>query len=227
MRILVIEDEPKIARAIKSGLAQEGYAVDIENDADSGLGAALSQPYDLMIIDRMLPGSMEGAEICREIRQKNIHTPILLLTAKDRVSDKVEGLDMGADDYLIKPFFFDELLARSRALMRRPPQTTGTVLSVADLTLDTVSYEVKRKDKLINLSSKEYALLEYMMRNAGRIINKETIISHVWDFDADVLPNTVEVYIGYLRNKIDKPFKESPLIHTQRGFGYRLGERGN
>lgn len=222
MRILVVEDEPKIASAIKRGLVQESYAVDIEHDADGGLGAALNEPYDLMIIDRMLPGSMEGAEISEQVRQHGIHTPILLLTAKGQISDRVTGLNAGADDYLIKPFSFDELLARVRALLRRPTRTTGTILRVADLSLDTVAYEVKRASKLIELSSKEFALLEYLMRNTNQILSKDTIISHVWDFDADVLPNTVEVYIGYLRNKIDRPFKGPSLIHTRRGFGYRL-----
>jgi DNA-binding response OmpR family regulator len=147
-----------------------------------------------------------------------------LLTAKDQISDRVEGLNAGADDYLIKPFSFDELVARVKALLRRPKQSKGTVLKVADLSLDTISYEVRRGKKLISLSSKEYALLEYLMRNKNRVLSKDNIISHVWDFDADILPNTVEVYIGYLRSKIDKPFKKSPsLIHTVRGFGYKLG----
>lgn len=220
-----MEDEPKIAAAIKNGLVQEKYAVDIEYDGDSGLGAALSEPYDLMIIDRMLPGDVEGTEICRQVRDSGLHTPILLLTAKGSVSDRVEGLDAGADDYLVKPFAFDELLARVRALMRRPPETKGRVLKVGDLSLDTVTFEVKRAEKIIELSGKEFSLLEYLMRNAGRVLSKDSIIAHVWDFDADVLPNTVEVYIGYLRNKIDKPFKRPSLIHTQRGFGYRIGER--
>ena len=218
----MIEDEHKIAGAIKQGLVQEKYAVDIEYDADSGLGAALNETYDLMIIDRMLPGSMEGLDICREVRAANIHTPILLLTAKDRVHDRVDGLNTGADDYLIKPFSFEELLARIRALLRRPVQTKGNVLKVGDLTLDTVNYEVRRAGELINLSSKEYALLEYLMRNHNRVLSKDTIISHVWDFDADILPNTVEVYMGYLRNKVDKPFKGPNLLHTLRGFGYKL-----
>ncbi len=222
MRVLLIEDEHKIAGAIKQGLVQEKYAVDIEYDADSGLGAALNETYDLMIIDRMLPGSMEGLDICREVRAANIHTPILLLTAKDRVHDRVDGLNTGADDYLIKPFSFEELLARIRALLRRPVQTKGNVLKVGDLTLDTVNYEVRRAGELINLSSKEYALLEYLMRNHNRVLSKDTIISHVWDFDADILPNTVEVYMGYLRNKVDKPFKGPNLLHTLRGFGYKL-----
>jgi DNA-binding response OmpR family regulator len=223
MRILVVEDEHKIANAIKQGLVQENYAVDVEYDADSGLGAALNEGYDVMIIDRMLPGTMEGIGICKEIRQAGIHTPILLLTARDQTRDKVEGLNAGADDYLVKPFSFEELLARIRALLRRPVQTSGTVLKVGDLTLDPVKFEVKRGIKQLELSAKEFALLEYMMRNSNRVLTKDNIISHVWDFDADILPNTVEVYMGYLRSKIDKPFKK-PLLHTQRGFGYILKE---
>lgn len=224
MRILVVEDEHKIANAIKQGLIQENYAVDLEYDADAGLGAALHESYDVMILDRMLPGALEGLEICRQVRKSGIHTPILLLTAKDQTSDRVEGLNAGADDYLVKPFSFEELLARVRALMRRPAATAGEVLKVADLSLNPVRYEVKRGGKTLNLSAKEFALLEYMMRNPGRVLTKENIISHVWDFDADVLPNTVEVYIGYLRNKIDKPFRRQ-LIHTHRGFGYLLGAK--
>lgn len=225
MRILVIEDEHKIANALKRGLSQEKFAVDVEYDADTGLGAALGESYDLMIIDRMLPGSIEGLDICRKVREKGIHTPILLLTAKDQIHDKVEGLNAGADDYLVKPFSFEELLARIRALLRRPQENTGNILKVKDLALDSLNYTVSRGGKPITLSAKEFALLEYMMRNAGRILPKENIIAHVWDFDADILPNTVEVYIGYLRNKIDKPFAGPPLIHTLRGFGYRLGAK--
>ncbi|MBX4190598.1 response regulator transcription factor [Candidatus Saccharibacteria bacterium] len=224
MRILVVEDEHKIANAIKQGLVQESYAVDIEYEADSGLGAALNEAYDVMIIDRMLPGSIEGLDICRQVRQAGINTPILILTAKDQTKDKVEGLNAGADDYLVKPFSFEELLARVRALMRRPPQTTNNILKVDDLTLDPARFEVKRSGKQLGLSAKEFALLEYMMRHCGQVLTKDNIISHVWDFDADVLPNTVEVYIGYLRNKIDKPFKK-PLLHTRRGFGYVLGNQ--
>ena len=222
MRVLVIEDEHKIANAIKQGLAQEKFAVDVEYDGDSGLGAALSVPYDLLVIDRMLPGSVEGLDICRQVRAKGIHTPIIFLTAKDQIRDRVAGLDAGADDYLVKPFSFEELLARIRALLRRPQETTGTVLTVGNLSLDTVSYDVKRDGQSIRLSTKEFALLEYLMRNAGRVLNKDNIIAHVWDFDADILPNTVEVYICYLRNKVDKPFKKPGLIQTLRGFGYKL-----
>jgi DNA-binding response OmpR family regulator len=224
MRVLIIEDEHKIANAIKQGLMQEKYAVDVEYDSDSGLGAALNESYDVMIIDRMLPGNLEGIDIARQVRQTNIHTPILLLTAKDQTRDRVEGLNAGADDYLVKPFSFEELLARVRALMRRPAETAGSTLKVGDLTLDPVNYEVSRAGQKLNLSAKEFALLEYMMRNSNRVLSKDNIISHVWDFDSDVLPNTVEVYIGYLRAKIDKPFSR-PLLHTQRGFGYILGSR--
>jgi DNA-binding response OmpR family regulator len=224
MRVLIIEDEHKIANAIKQGLMQEKYAVDVEYDSDSGLGAALNESYDVMIIDRMLPGSLEGIDIARQVRQTNIHTPILLLTAKDQTRDRVEGLNAGADDYLVKPFSFEELLARVRALMRRPAETAGSTLKVGDLTLDPVNYDVSRAGQKLNLSAKEFALLEYMMRNSNRVLSKDNIISHVWDFDSDVLPNTVEVYIGYLRAKIDKPFSR-PLLHTQRGFGYILGSR--
>src|SRR5574337_1022767 len=193
MRILVVEDEHKIANALKQGLSQEKYAVDVEYNGDDGLGAALNESYDIMIIDRMLPGSVEGVDICREVRRAGIHTPILLLTAKDQIADRVEGLNAGADDYLIKPFSFEELLARIRALLRRPEKTGGNVLKVGDLSLDTVGYGVFRGNTRIDLSAKEFALLEYMMRNAGRVLSKDKIISHVWDFDADVLPNTVEV----------------------------------
>jgi DNA-binding response OmpR family regulator len=225
MRILVVEDEHKIANAIKKGLEQERYAVDVEYDGDSGLGAALNEAYDVMVIDRMLPGSVEGMEICRQVRQAGNHTPILLLTAKDQIKDRVEGLNAGADDYLIKPFSFEELLARVRALMRRPAEAQTNVIKVADLTLDTINFEVKRDGQKIDLSAKEFALLEYMMRNSHRVLSKDNIISHVWDFDSDILPNTVEVYMGYLRCKVDKPFSK-PLLHTNRGFGYSIQDKG-
>lgn len=222
MRILVIEDDHKIAMAIKRGLEQESYAVDVSFDGKDGLGNALTFEYDVMIVDRMLP-EVDGKVIVEKVRAKKINTPIIFLTAKDKVGDRVEGLNAGADDYLIKPFAFEELIARVRALMRRPQKVEDTVLSVGNLTLDTSRFTVMRGDKEISLSSKEFALLEYMMRNPGRILTKDNIIAHVWDYDADILPNTVEVYIGYLRNKIDRPFKKMPpLIHTNRGFGYKL-----
>lgn len=221
MRILVVEDEHKIAGALKRGLEQERYAIDIAYDGEDGLASARAENYDLILLDRMLPGK-DGLAVCQELRKDGNHTPILMLTAKDHVRDRVQGLDAGADDYLVKPFSFEELLARVRALLRRPHETAETVLKVADLTLDPASFAVMRSGKQILLSGKEFALLEYLMRNAGRVLSKETIMSHVWDFDADILPNTVEVYIGYLRNKIDKPFPAPNLIRTRRGFGYTL-----
>jgi DNA-binding response OmpR family regulator len=224
MRILVIEDEHKIARAIKKGLEQESYAVDLAFDGAYGYDLAATEDYDVIVLDLMLP-KKDGLSICRELRAAGIHTPIIMLTARGQLHERVEGLDSGADDYLVKPFSFAELLARIRALTRRPRNALDTVLSAGDLTLDTVTYEVKRGGIPIALSRKEFALLEYLLRNKGRILSKDQIINHVWDFDADVLPNTVEVYIGYLRNKIDRPFRNSPpLIKTVRGFGYKIEE---
>lgn len=223
MRIVVIEDEVKIAHAIKRGLELKGYAVDAVYDADTGLSYALDTDYDLVILDRMLPGTMDGVELCRRVRAEGNGIPILMLTARGTLGDKVEGLNSGADDYLVKPFSFDELVARVKALLRRPPAHTGTVMKADDLSVDTVSYQVKRGKQEIRLSSKEYALLEYLLQNKGRVVTKDMVINHVWDQDAYVLPNTVEVYIGYLRNKIDRPFPErKPLLHTMRGFGYKL-----
>lgn len=222
MRVLLVEDETKIATAIKRGLEQEAYAVDMVHNADDGLSYALSEDYDLIILDRMLPGLIEGAEICREVRANGINTPILMLTAKDQVRDRVEGLNAGADDYLVKPFVFEELLARLRALLRRPQGQTGDIFTLDDLTVDTARHEVTRAGQPIQLSSREYALLEYLVRNANVLVSKQSLVNHVWDYDADILPNTVEVYIGYLRNKIDRPFKGPALIHTVRGFGYKL-----
>lgn len=224
MRILLVEDDHKISTAIRQGLEQESFAVDTEYDADSGLSAALAEEYDLIILDRMLPGSMEGVDVCKQIRLEGNHTPILLLTAKDEVRDRVAGLNAGADDYLPKPFAFEELLARMRALLRRPQDNLGTTLQYDMLLLDTNTYEVSRDGETILLSRREFALLEYLLRNAGKLLTKDSIIKHVWDFDADILPNTVEVYIGYLRNKVDKPFDGEPLINTVRGYGYRLGK---
>ena len=223
MNILLVEDEHKIANAIKQGFRQETYACEVCYDGESGLAAAIGGEYDVIILDLMLPG-LDGIEICKQIRAKGIHTPILMLTAKGQIRDRVTGLNAGADDYLTKPFAFAELLARVRALLRRPGDTIGNVLQVEDLSLDTITYEVKRGTTPLKLSQTEYALLEYLMRNPARVLSKETIINHVWDFDADILPNTVEAYIGYLRNKIDRPFpKSEPLIQTIRGFGYKLG----
>jgi DNA-binding response OmpR family regulator len=223
MRILVVEDEQKIASAVKRGLELKGFAVDTVFDGDNGLSYALDPDYDLVILDRMLPGSIDGVGICTAMRTQKISTPVLMLTARGTIGDRVEGLNSGADDYLVKPFSFDELTARVRALLRRPKQQLGATMEVGDLTMDTVSYAVKRGAADIKLSHKEFALLEYLMHHSGQVITKEMIISHVWNEDADILPNTIEVYIGYLRNKIDRPFKQlPPLLHTIRGFGYKL-----
>lgn len=224
MRILVVEDEQKIANAVKRGLELKGYAVDAVYDGDSGLSYGLDADYDLIVLDRMLPGSIDGTEVCQKLREQNIHTPIIMLTARGTIGDKVEGLNSGADDYLVKPFSFDELNARVRALLRRPPIQVGSILTLDNLTMDTTTYEVRRGDDIVKLSSKEFALLEYLLHHPNRVITKEMIINHVWDESSDILPNTIEVYIGYLRNKIDRPFPQyKPLLHTLRGFGYKLG----
>lgn len=223
MRLLVIEDEHRIANTIKKGLEQEKYAVDVTYTGNEGFDLAATEEYDAIILDWMLP-EMDGMTICKELRKKQIHTPLLLLTAKSQIHDKVEGFDAGADDYLTKPFAFEELLARIRALTRRPKNLLNDTLHVEDLKLDMKQFSVERDGKQIQLSSKEFALLEYLMRHAGTILTKDQIINHVWDYDADILPNTVEVYIRNLRNKVDKPFNtKKPLITTVRGFGYKIG----
>ena len=222
MRILVVEDEHKIAQALKEGLEQESYAVDVAYDGEDGLNAALNDEYDLILLDVMLP-KLDGFEVCKQLREAGTHTPILMLTAKDQNRDIVQGLNTGADDYLPKPFSFEVLLARVRALLRRPHDKLGEVLQLEDLSLDTTSKVVSRAGQTISLSTKEYALLEYLLRNQNRVLSKNNIITHVWDFDADILPNTVEVFIAYLRAKVDRPFKGPHLIQTVRGFGYKLG----
>lgn len=221
MRLLVVEDDQTIARAIKDGLEQESFAVDIVHDGEEAYLSAVEDDYDLIILDIMLPG-MNGNEVAKKLRGKKINSPILMLTAKGEIPDKVRGLNTGADDYMTKPFSFEELLARVRALLRRPTNRLGEVLEAGDLRLDTLSRQAKRGNKTLQLSSKEYALLEYLMRNQGMVLSKHNIINHVWDFDADILPNTVEVFIKYLRDKIDKPFKGPAHIKTIRGFGYKV-----
>jgi DNA-binding response OmpR family regulator len=226
MKILIVEDEHKIANSIKKGLEQEAVVADVAFDGEEGFDLATTSQYDVIILDLMLP-KMTGLEICKKLREMNNHTPILILTAKGEIEDKVEGLNSGADDYLVKPFAFTELLARIKALNRRPPKSIGTLLKFEDLSLNTLTYEVKRGDVLINLSKKEYALLEYMLRHPNITLTKDQLINDVWDYEADVLQNTVEVYIGYLRNKIDRPFKDrSSLIQTVRGFGYKISQKG-
>ncbi len=223
MKVLVIEDEHKIANSIKRGLEQENFIVDVAYDGEKGFDLATDNTYDVIILDVMLP-KIDGITICKLLREEeNIHTPILMLTAKGQVEDKVEGLNAGADDYLPKPFAFTELLARLHALNRRPPKTTSAILKAGDLTVNTQTLDVTRNSQTIELSKTEYTLLEYLIRNKNKTLTKDQIIDHVWPYDADILPNTVEVYIGYLRNKIDKPFPQSKqLIKTVRGFGYKI-----
>jgi len=222
MRILIVEDEHKIAAAIKKGLEQENFAVDVAYDGEEGYDFASTEEYSVIVLDIMLP-KLNGIEICARLRKADIKTPILMLTAKDEVDDKVHGLNSGADDYLPKPFAFSELVARIRALSRRPKSLLGNTLKVGNLELDRNTFEVTRDGKQISLSKKEFALLEFLMRNSGQTLSKGSIIQNVWNFDADVLPNTVEVYIRYLRQKIDRPFpNKSPMIKTVRGFGYKI-----
>lgn len=224
MRVLVVEDEVKIAQAVKRGLELKGFAVDTVGDADTGLSYAVDDDYDIILLDRMLPGSMDGAEVAKRARAEGQQAPILMLTARGSVADRVSGLNSGADDYLVKPFSFEELVARMQALLRRPAAANSPTLSSGNLSLDPASFEVKRGGQPIKLSHKEFALLEYLLRNAGQVVTKDMIIAHVWNEDSLVLPNTVEVYIGYLRNKIDRPFADQPpLLQTLRGFGYKLG----
>lgn len=222
MKILVVEDEHRIAASIKKGLELEKYAVDTAYTGTDGYDLAISEEYDCIVLDLMLPG-MNGIEVCTRLRSENIHTPIIMLTAKGQLQDKLSGLNSGADDYLTKPFAFEELIARIRALVRRPKKTVSAVLELGTLSLNTTTYEVKRSGRIISLSSKEFSLLEYLLRHANTVVTKDQIISHVWDYEADILPNTVEVYVKNLRSKIDVPFAgEKALIQTVRGFGYKL-----
>jgi DNA-binding response OmpR family regulator len=224
MKILVVEDEHRIANAVKTGLNQEKYTVDVAYEGQTGFDLALTEDYTVIILDLMLP-KMDGLSVCRQLRKNNVHTPILILTAKGQLQDKVNGLNSGADDYLVKPFSFEELLARIKALSRRPKPIQNDLLAVADLEMNTSLFIVKRNSTLINLSSKEYSILEYLMRHHGQILSKDQIVSHVWDYESDILPNTVEAFIKNIRKKIDLPFTNLPkLIHTVRGFGYSLKE---
>lgn len=220
MKVLIVEDEHRIASSIKKGLEMENFVVDVAYDGVEGLDLASTGDYDCVLLDLMLPG-MNGLEVCRRLREERIHTPVLILTAKGELDDKIKGFDVGADDYLTKPFSFEELLARVHALTRRSQTVFHPVLEVDDLRLDSRSFEVIRQGVKILLSRKEYAVLEYLMRNRGRVVSKDEIISHVWEYDADILPNTVEVFIKNLRRKIDRPFERN-LIKTVRGFGYKI-----
>ncbi|NOY75387.1 MAG: response regulator transcription factor [Kiritimatiellaeota bacterium] len=224
MKILLVEDDKKTAEFIINGLKQSGYVIDHVSDGEQGLFKATSRTYDAMVVDLMLP-KMDGYALIVEIRHRNISTPIIILSAKNSVDDRIKGLNRGSDDYLVKPFSFSELLARLHALIRRANAVADpTVLKVATLTLDLLSRKVTRNDKRIDIQPLEFALLEYLMRHAGRVVSKTMIMESVWDYNFDPQTNVVEVRICKLREKIDKPF-DKDLIHTMRGFGYVLEER--
>jgi heavy metal response regulator len=222
MRILLVEDDKKVASFIRKGLEEEGYAVDVAADGEAGLFMGLDRLHDLIILDVMLP-KKPGFQVLRELRQAKVATPVLMLTARDTVEDKVQGLDAGADDYLTKPFVFAELLARVRALLRRGAEARSPRLQVADLVLDPATRSVTRSGQSITLTNREFALLEYLMRNAGRVLTRTAITEHVWDYDFDSGTNVIDVYVNYLRKKIDAGH-EPKLLHTVRGVGYVLRE---
>ena len=224
MRVLIVEDERKIARSIKKALEQESFAVDVCYDGTSAAQMVREEPYDVAIIDRMIPGEYSGIDIIKMMRNASNFTPVIILSALKSTEDKTAGLYAGADDYLIKPFAIEELIARVRSLLRRPSTQYSTLLTCGDLTVNTTNREVNRAGKRIDLTMKEYAILEFMIRNVDSSLSKDVIIEHAWDSEADVQPNTVEVYMKYLRNKIDAPFPTN-LIHTAYGIGYRLGEK--
>lgn len=220
MRVLVVEDEPGIAKFIRQGLSEAGYVVDVASDGEDGLNYALATEYDIIVLDILLP-RMDGLRILKELRSRSVKTPVLLLTARDTVDDRVRGLDAGADDYLVKPFAFSELLARIRALLRRPPLQVDTVLQVGNLELDNAQRQVRRAGRLIELSPREFTLLEYLMRHPDQVLTRTQIAQYVWEFDFYSDFKVVDVYIGYLRRKVDRGV-DRPLIHTVRGVGYRL-----
>jgi heavy metal response regulator len=220
MRLLVVEDEKKVARFVKKGLEEEGYAVDVAPDGEEGLAMALDGVHDLIILDIHLP-RMDGLGVLQELRKKKVTTPVLLLTVRATIEDKVLGLDAGADDYLTKPFAFQELLARVRALLRRRADAEAPVLQVGDLTLDPARRLASRGGEKIDLTPKEFALLAYFMRNSGRVLTRTMISEHVWDYDFDTMTNVIDVYVNYLRKKIEAG-REPKLIHTVRGAGYVL-----
>ena len=222
MRVLVVEDEGRIARFIERGLEEERHAVDVAPDGDDAVLLATTNEYDVILLDLLLPRK-NGVAVCRELRERNVHTPILMLTAKDSVEDKVTGLNSGADDYLTKPFAFDELLARVNALVRRQALARTPLLRAGDLTLDPLTHAVQRGGRPIELTNKEYALLALLMRRPGQVWTRTQIAEHIWDLDFDNESNVIDVYIRYLRRKIDDG-AERPLIHTVRGVGYTLKE---
>ena len=222
MYILVVEDDARVARLVARGLTEAGHRVDLAEDGDEGLARAESSAYDLIVLDVMLP-ELSGIEVAREVRSAKVQTPILMLTARDAVPDRVLGLDAGADDYLTKPFALEELLARVRALGRRANDSMNEALQVGDLTLDIQRHEARRGEQSVELTAKELELLAYLMRNAGRVLTKAQIVDHVWGYDSEATSNVVEIYIHYLRDKIDRDVAR-PLIRTIRGVGYTVKE---
>lgn len=220
MRILIVEDEPKMAKLVKRGLEEEGYAVDVSADGVDGLHMASENEYDAVVLDVMLP-ELDGIEVCQQMRERGRWAPVLMLTARDAISDRVRGLDAGADDYLVKPFSFAELVARLRALLRRGPTERPNVLVVGPLSMDPATRRVERSGDQVALSPKEHALLEYFMRHPGEVLSRTRILEHVWDFNYDGRSNVVDVYVNYLRRKIDMPYGTG-IIRTVRGAGYVL-----
>ncbi len=220
VRVLVIEDELKMARAIRRGLEQEGYTVEVSGNGDEALTRALEEDYDAVVLDVMLPGR-DGFAVCREMRSAGRWAPVLMLTARDAVEDRIRGLDAGADDYLVKPFAFGELLARLRALVRRGGTERPSVLTVGDVSLDPASHSDSREGRAVDLSSREFALLEFLMHHPGEVVSRTRILEHVWDYNYAGFSNVVDVYVGYLRRKMEQPFGR-PLIRTVRGVGYAL-----
>ena len=220
MRILVIDDDRRLCGIVKRGLLEEAYAVDVAYDGEEAEYLAEINPYDLIILDIMMP-KKDGIQVCRELRSKRVNTLVLMLTAKDAVEDRVKGLDAGADDYLVKPFAFNELLARIRALLRREGAFKSPELHVGDLVLDTLTRQVRRGQETIDLTTKEYAILEYFMRHPNMVITRTMLEEHVWNYDFDSMSNLIDVYIRRLRSKIDVEGEDS-LIQTIRGAGYRL-----
>ncbi len=223
MRILIVEDEVKMARAIRRGLEHEGWTADVAADGDEGLARASNETYDAVVLDVMLP-RRDGFAVCEALRARGRWVPVLMLTARDAVDDRIRGLDVGADDYLVKPFAFGELLARLRALIRRGPSERPQVLCVGDVELDPAAHAVTRAGQAVELSAREFALLEYLMRHPGEVVSRTRLLDHVWDYEYGGGSNVVDVYVGYLRRKLERPFGR-PFIRTVRGVGYGVRTR--